>query len=123
MDSTNDMLALRPLKTSSANVSVTSVSPIPLTVGAEPNPSAPHTPDDVSEATQELEKHFDSSLFSVEILAVLAPFSILGLLARLGILAIDTYPEQGVFSLAWVQAVGCFVMGVTQSQKDFFVSW
>ena len=44
-------------------------------------------------------------------LALLIPGSIFGLLARLGINALVTYPGQSVFALAWVQGVGCFIMG------------
>jgi fluoride exporter len=44
-------------------------------------------------------------------LALLIPGSIFGLLARLGINALVNYPGSSVFSLAWVQGLGCFVMG------------
>ncbi|KAG0252417.1 hypothetical protein BG011_006991 [Mortierella polycephala] len=47
--------------------------------------------------------------------AVIIPFSILGLLIRLGLVWIETFAGQQVFALAWPQFVGCFLMG-------FFVS-
>ncbi|GJJ07616.1 hypothetical protein Clacol_001820 [Clathrus columnatus] len=49
--------------------------------------------------------------FSIHILSLLMAFSVLGTLARLGLRALATYPNQSIFPLAWVQAVGCLVMG------------
>lgn len=56
--------------------------------------------------------------FGFEILSSLIPGSIFGVLVRLGLLAITTYDGQSIFSLAWVQATGCFVMGLTLGLKD-----
>ncbi|KIO32768.1 hypothetical protein M407DRAFT_66127 [Tulasnella calospora MUT 4182] len=39
------------------------------------------------------------------------PSAVFGLLARLGLDALATYPGQSIFPLAWVQAAGCFAMG------------
>lgn len=98
----------------------------PLTIGGEPNPDAPHTPEPVSESTEyRNELHLSGvppGVLSWEAICLLAPFGIFGLLARLGINAIATYNNQAVFSLAWVQAAGCFIMGVAQYQKPFMMS-
>ena len=94
----------------------------PLTVGGEPNPEAPHTPEPVSEPPEDRKELSPPGILSWEAIALLAPFGILGLLARLGITAIATYRNQAIFSLAWVQAVGCFVMGLAQYQKPFIMS-
>ena len=56
--------------------------------------------------------------FGFEVLSSLIPGSILGVLARLGLLAITTYDGQSIFSLAWVQAAGCFVMGLALGLRD-----
>lgn len=90
------------------------------TVGGEPNPERPHTPEPEPEFQRK--ELAPPGLLSLEAIALLAPFSILGLLARLGINAVVTYPSQAVFSLAWVQAAGCFVMGLAQSQKPFIMT-
>jgi hypothetical protein len=47
---------------------------------------------------------------SVSVLALLAPASIFGLLARLGLEALVTYDGQSIFPLAFVQSVGCLIM-------------
>jgi hypothetical protein len=91
------------------------------TVGGEPNPERPRTPEPESEFRPEKELA-PPGLLSLEAIALLAPFSILGLLARLGIDAVVMYPDQAIFSLAWVQAAGCFVMGLAQSQKPFIMT-
>ncbi|KAF8974502.1 CrcB-like protein-domain-containing protein [Flammula alnicola] len=39
------------------------------------------------------------------------PASILGALARLGLVALTTYDGQSIFPLAYAQAVGCLIMG------------
>ena len=41
----------------------------------------------------------------------LIPGTILWLLARLGIEHLDSYLDAAIFSLAWVQGLGCLVMG------------
>ena len=56
--------------------------------------------------------------FGYEVLTSLIPGSIFGVLVRLGLLSITTYNGQAVFSLAWVQATGCFVMGLSLGLKD-----
>lgn len=48
---------------------------------------------------------------SFAVIALLAPASILGTLARLGLLAMTEYNGQSIFSLAYVQALGCLIMG------------
>ncbi|KAJ7638875.1 CrcB-like protein-domain-containing protein [Roridomyces roridus] len=48
------------------------------------------------------------------------PFSILGVLARLGLTALSTYSGQSIFSLAYVQATGCLIMGFCLALKEPF---
>lgn len=105
--------------------SVDSLPPLerPLTIGGEPNPDAPHTPEPVSEPPEDRKELSPPGILSWEAIALLAPFGLLGLLARLGITAIATYANQATFSLAWVQAAGCFVMGIAQYQKPFIMSF
>ncbi|KAF9009010.1 hypothetical protein BDQ17DRAFT_93447 [Cyathus striatus] len=55
--------------------------------------------------------------FSFPVLVLLAPASILGVLARLGLVALATYDGQSIFPLAYAQSLGCFVMGFTFSLK------
>jgi CrcB protein len=55
---------------------------------------------------------------SLHVLALLAPASILGLLARLGLLALTTYDGQSIFPLAYVQSVGCLLMGIGIGLKE-----
>ena len=94
----------------------------PLTIGGEPNPEAPHTPEPEPETPEERKELPPPGLLSLDTIALLAPFGIFGLLARLGVTALATYSNQAVFSLAWVQAAGCFVMGIAQHQKPFIMS-
>jgi CrcB protein len=49
---------------------------------------------------------------------LLMPASILGVLARLGLQALVTYDGQCVFPLAYVQATGCFIMGLGLGLKE-----
>jgi hypothetical protein len=94
----------------------------PLTIGGEPNPEAPHTPEPPSEPPEDRKELPPPGVLSWEAIALLAPFGILGLLARLGITSAVTYTNQAIFPLAWVQAAGCFVMGIAQYQKPFIMS-
>jgi CrcB protein len=55
---------------------------------------------------------------SPAVLALLAPASVFGTLARLGLQALATYAGQSIFPLAYPQAVGCFIMGVCLALKD-----
>jgi len=54
---------------------------------------------------------------SIHVLALLMPASIFGVLARLGLQALTTYNGQAIFSLAYVQATGCFIMGIGLRMK------
>lgn len=54
---------------------------------------------------------------SPHVLALLMPSSIFGALARLGLQALTTYSGQSVFALAYVQATGCFIMGIALGMK------
>ncbi|KAE9396625.1 hypothetical protein BT96DRAFT_860770 [Gymnopus androsaceus JB14] len=56
--------------------------------------------------------------FSPHVLFLLMPASIFGVLMRLGLVALTTYNGQSVFSLAYVQGLGCFVMGIGIALKE-----
>lgn len=56
--------------------------------------------------------------FSPHVLFLLMPASIFGVLVRLGLSALGTYDGQSVFSLAYVQGFGCFVMGIGITLKE-----
>ena len=55
---------------------------------------------------------------SVHVICLLIPGSILGVLARLGLLAIAKYDGESIFPLAYVQALGCFIMGTALGLKE-----
>lgn len=55
---------------------------------------------------------------SFPVLALLMPASVLGVLARLGLLALMDYDGHSVFPLAYVQAVGCLIMGFAIKLKE-----
>ena len=52
-----------------------------------------------------------------EILALLMPTSVFGVLARLGLDALTTYDGESIFPLAYAQGVGCLVMGFCLALK------
>ena len=52
-----------------------------------------------------------------EILALLMPASVFGVLARLGLSALTSYAGESIFPLAYVQGVGCLVMGFCLALK------
>jgi CrcB protein len=74
---------------------------------AEPPPSA---------AIRPPSKH--AYPFSHHVLALLAPFAMFGLLARLGLQALTNFDGGAVFPLAWVQGVGCFFMGIAAGLRE-----
>jgi len=55
---------------------------------------------------------------SVHVVALLMSSSVFGTLARLGIHALVTYEGQSIFALAWVQVVGCGIMGFALSLRE-----
>jgi CrcB protein len=55
--------------------------------------------------------------FSIEVIALLMPSSVLGALARIGIHSLVRYDGMAVFPFAWVQATGCFFMGIAFALK------
>ncbi|KAK9459337.1 CrcB-like protein-domain-containing protein [Lipomyces oligophaga] len=57
----------------------------------------------------------------IEILNWLIVFSIFGVLARLGLNALEDYPGTPSTSLVWVQFVGCVIMGFLSEIKDLFI--
>jgi CrcB protein len=54
---------------------------------------------------------------SLPVLALLAPASVFGVLARLGLQALATYDGESIFPLAYPQVVGCFIMGFLMPLK------
>lgn len=56
--------------------------------------------------------------FSIHVLSLLMSASVFGTLARLGIHALVSYDGQSIFPLAWVQAVGCGIMGFALAMRD-----
>jgi hypothetical protein len=58
--------------------------------------------------------------YSIHVLALLMPASIFGVLSRLGLQALVTYNGQSVFPLAYIQATGCFIMGIALGMKAPF---
>ncbi|OCH92943.1 hypothetical protein OBBRIDRAFT_824445 [Obba rivulosa] len=55
---------------------------------------------------------------SFPVLMLLAPASIFGVLARLGLQALVDYDGHSIFPLAWIQATGCLVMGFCLEFKE-----
>lgn len=83
---------------------------------AEQHPSPPGDPTP-SAGTRPSSKH--SHPFSQHVIALIAPFAMLGLLARLGLEALTgNYDGKSVFNLAWVQGMGCFVMGLAAGLRE-----
>lgn len=60
---------------------------------------------------------------SWEILALLMPASVFGVLARLGLDALTSYDGQSIFPLAYVQGVGCLIMGFCLALKVPISEW
>ena len=58
--------------------------------------------------------------FALPVLLILAPASILGVLARLGLQALTSFDGQGIFSLLYAQCLGCFIMGMGVRLKEPF---
>lgn len=56
--------------------------------------------------------------FSTPVLALLMLGSVFGLLARLGIRALATFDGNGAFPLAWVQGIGCGIMGLAVGLRE-----
>lgn len=55
---------------------------------------------------------------SWNVISLLAFPAVLGVLARLGLQSLATYNGDTVFALAWVQGMGCFVMGLTVGKRE-----
>ena len=58
-----------------------------------------------------------------EILALLMPASVFGVLARLGLVGLTSYNGESIFPLAYVQGVGCLVMGFCLALKVPISEW
>jgi fluoride exporter len=55
---------------------------------------------------------------SFPVIALLMPAAVFGVLARLGIVALTTYNGESIFPLAYVQALGCLIMGFCLRLKE-----
>lgn len=55
---------------------------------------------------------------SFPVIALLMPTAVFGVLARLGIVALTTYNGESIFPLAYVQALGCLIMGFCLRLKE-----
>ena len=55
---------------------------------------------------------------SFPVIALLMAPAVFGVLARLGLVALATYNGESVFPLAYVQALGCLIMGICLRLKD-----
>ena len=60
---------------------------------------------------------------SWEIIALLMPASVFGVLVRLGLDALTSYEGESIFPLAYVQGVGCLVMGFCLALKVPISEW
>ena len=60
---------------------------------------------------------------SWEIFALLMPASVFGVLARLGLDSLTSYDDESIFPLAYVQGVGCLVMGFCLALKVPISQW
>ena len=60
---------------------------------------------------------------SWETLALLMPASVFGVLARLGLASLTSYDGESIFPLAYVQGVGCLVMGFCLALKVPISEW
>ncbi|KAF8607940.1 hypothetical protein BDV93DRAFT_467595 [Ceratobasidium sp. AG-I] len=61
--------------------------------------------------------------FSWNVVSLLAFPAVLGVLARLGLQSLATYDGRTVFALAWVQGMGCFIMGLTVGKRELITSF
>lgn len=54
-------------------------------------------------------------------IAILIPFSIMGVLIRIGLNTLHTYQGAPVFALAYPQFVGCLIFGFCLARKGFIM--
>ncbi|KAI9017957.1 CrcB-like protein-domain-containing protein [Phycomyces nitens] len=57
------------------------------------------------------------------IVGAIVPMSILGVLIRIGLQRLETYPGAPVFGLVYAQWVGCFIMGIAVKNKNAIHKW
>ncbi|KAG1152239.1 hypothetical protein G6F37_001048 [Rhizopus arrhizus] len=57
------------------------------------------------------------------IAAIIIPFSIAGVLVRIALTRLETYPGSPVFGLVYAQWVGCFIMGIVVINKPLLFKW
>jgi CrcB protein len=55
---------------------------------------------------------------SFPVIALLMAPAVFGVLARLGLVALATYNGESIFPLAYVQALGCLIMGFCLRLKE-----
>ncbi|KAG0364623.1 CrcB-like protein-domain-containing protein [Gamsiella multidivaricata] len=89
---------------SSSSLQIEEGAELPATDAESETESDTHKP---AAAARELPKRAPILLPSL-----IVPFSILGLLIRLGLVSIETFSGQQVFALAWPQFIGCVLMGL-----------
>ena len=89
---------------------------IPIDDSSRPSPPKSPQPDTATRPPPKASKSYHP--LSLPVVALLAPSAILGLLARLGIEALANYDGKAIFPLAWVQAAGCFFMGLTVGLRE-----
>lgn len=85
-------------------------------------PDVTHSiPMDTSEETKsegQALKLYENKLI---IFAALIPFSIIGMLIRVGLTSLETYTGAPVFALVYAQFIGCTIMGFVAKKKDFLL--
>ncbi|CAG8433505.1 6281_t:CDS:2 [Diversispora eburnea] len=80
---------------------------------------------DKSTTATEEKKEFPQIIYLTEyriiILSILIPFSIIGVLIRIGLNKLHQYPGAPVDYLVYPQFVGCVIMGFCLERKDFIM--
>jgi hypothetical protein len=113
----DDDVSLKPYMNSVLSEQRPSLSPTPSSSDVNDTPpSRPESPP--PEAATEPPKPKTYRPLSPPVLALLFPAAIFGLLARLGIRDLFTYDGESIFPLAWVQGLGCFVMGIVLGLRE-----
>lgn len=59
----------------------------------------------------------------VAIAAAIVPWSIAGVLIRIALTRLQTYPGMPVFSLVYAQWVGCLIIGIATQYKKHLFAW
>ena len=85
--------------------------------GMKPELEGVASPETNGAATNSIPQHAMYHPLSPEVLALLMPAAVFGTLARLGLDALTSYPGESIFPLAYVQGVGCLIMGFCLASK------